>query len=96
MTPLLTFAVARYLLRVAVLRARIAAAIVLVALVGTIGVGRQNLVGWRRGLTPVTEHFSMCAHVYSTRHAQPVVVVLVRGALQDSGRSAHDETELYI
>jgi hypothetical protein len=70
MTPLLTFAVARYLLRVAVLRARIAAAIVLVALVGTIGVGRQNLVGWRRGLTPVTEHFSMCAHVYSTRHAQ--------------------------
>jgi len=70
LTPLLTFAVARYLLRVAVLRARIVAAIALVALVGTIGVGRQNLVGWRRGLTPVTEHFSMCAHVYSTRHAQ--------------------------
>lgn len=69
-TPLCVFALSRYLLHLTVLRGRIAAAAVFVALVCVIGVGRQNLLGWRHGLTPVSVHFSMCAHVYSTRHAE--------------------------
>jgi hypothetical protein len=87
-TPLVVFVVARYLLRRSVTRSRIVAAAALVALICMIGVGRQNLVGWRRGLTRVTEHFSMCAHVYSTRHAQRFIDESMPAA--DGSTMGHD------
>lgn len=68
--PLAVYIVARCLLHRTVAHAQIAATITLIVFVCVIGVGRQNLVPWKRGLTRVTAHFSMCAHIYSTQHAR--------------------------